>query len=302
VNYAEAREMFFAPREAPVAPGPAASQRSETRLLRDAIEPIAAICWWAEPAYDGYAALGLDFLGGYVWSRACVMGEPDPAVVAAAFAVFEPGALGQLYDGARETCGLAEIRRARETGAVTGLREALGSPAECGEAVAILRRGSEAIEPAGRALFAGLRGLAWPREELGQLWHACVMLREARGDGHLAACVAAGVDGLQANLLTELWVGYDPFEYTGTRAWSQDAMDAAMAVLAERGLVADGALTREGIELRESIEVATDRTMVPAREAIGDELARVVDLADGWASQIIERGWFPPDPFKRAAG
>lgn len=79
MDCAEAREAFFAPR-APDAPPPALPSRSPARQLRDAIEPLATICWWSEPAYGAYAAFGLDFLTGYVWLRLSVLGEPDRGV------------------------------------------------------------------------------------------------------------------------------------------------------------------------------------------------------------------------------
>ena len=79
MDYAEVREAFFQLRDTS-APEPGTSGwQSPTRRLRDAIEPIATICYWSEPAYDAYAALGLDFLQGYVWSRGCVLGEVAPA-------------------------------------------------------------------------------------------------------------------------------------------------------------------------------------------------------------------------------
>ena len=154
----------------------------------------------------------------------------------------------------------------------------------------------------GRALHAGLTSLAWPSDLVGQLWHACSILRENRGDGHLAALVAAGLDGVQANQLTELWVGWDPLAYTGSRAWSPEDMDRGTAALSDRGLVADGALTSEGLALREELETATDRSVQAAVDAIGDDLDRIVGLLDSWAQKIVDRGWFPPDPYKRASG
>ena len=149
MDYAEVREAFFQLRDAG-APEPGTSGwQSPTRRLRDAIEPIATICYWSEPSYDAYAALGLDFLQGYVWSRGCVLGEPDGSVVAAAFGVFEPGLIGQLYDAARATAGLADIRAARETGAVTALRAVLGAPEQVAEVTGALRRAAEAADTAG---------------------------------------------------------------------------------------------------------------------------------------------------------
>ncbi|MDQ2875197.1 MAG: hypothetical protein M3Y33_10545, partial [Actinomycetota bacterium] len=99
-------------------------------------------------------------------------------------------------------------------------------------------------------LFAGLAGRPWPSDELGGLWHACALLRELRGDSHVAAFVAAGVSGLEANILTELQVGWPPLAYTATRGWSDEAMEAATWRLTERGLIAGGALTPAGSRLR----------------------------------------------------
>ena len=89
-----------------------------------------------------------------MWSRGCVLGEPDGGVVAAAFGVFEPGLIGQLYNAARAACGLADIRAAREAGAVTALRTVLGgtvlgAPERAAEVTGALRRAVEAMDTAG---------------------------------------------------------------------------------------------------------------------------------------------------------
>jgi len=302
MDYAEVREAFFQMRDAGAAEPGTSGWQSPARRLRDAIEPIATICYWSEPAYDAYAALGLDFLQGYVWSRGCVLGEPDGSVVAAAFGVFEPGLIVQLYDAARAAAGLADIRAARETGAVTALRTVLGAPEQVAEVTGALRRAAEAMDTAGRPLFAGLAGMPWPADELGRLWHACAMLRELRGDSHLAACMAAGLTGLQANILTELQVGWPLHSYTATRGWPPEAMNLATISLRERGLIGDDALTGAGASLRADIEEATDRQLAPVRDAIGPDLPGILPLLQGWSQQIIEHGWFPPDPYKRASG
>src|SRR5688500_2938096 len=97
---------FFGPRDEPARTG----WESPARLLRDAVEPRATVSFWAQPAYDRYAALGLDFLTGYVWSRSSVLGEAEPSVVAAAFGVFEPTAVAGLLGAARDACSLADVR------------------------------------------------------------------------------------------------------------------------------------------------------------------------------------------------
>ena len=122
MDYAEARAAFFQPRPDDAAPPGTVGWRSPARALRDAIEPIATICFWAEPAYDAYAAAGLDFLQGYVWGRASVLGEPEATVAASAFGVFEPGLVASLYHAGRATCSLEQVRAAKLTGSVTARR------------------------------------------------------------------------------------------------------------------------------------------------------------------------------------
>jgi len=302
MDYAEARGAFFQPRSTDEPPPGTSAWTSPARRLRDAIEPIATVCYWSEPCYDAYAACGLDFLQGYVWSRGSVLGEPDGPVVAAAFGVFEPGLIAQLYDAARASCGLAEIRAAREAGVITALRAALGPADRAAEVAALLRDAAGSAGLAGRPLFAGLSGLPWPEDPLARLWQACAMLRELRGDSHLAACGAAGLSGLEANLLTELQVGWPPQSYTATRGWPAEAMDLATASLRDRGLIAGTALTEAGASLRADIETSTDKQLAPVTDALGPALEELLPQLAGWSEQIIERGWFPPDPYKRASG
>ena len=104
------------------------------------------------------------------------------------------------------------------------------------------------------------------------------------------------------DLLTELLVGWEPFAYTASRGWSPEAMQAGMASLEARGLVAGGALSVEGRRLRSELEAVTDRSVQPVVDAFGDDLPALVETLDGWSQRIIDKGWFPPDPYKRASG
>lgn len=300
MDYQEARAAFFQPRAG--GPAPVAEWDSPARRLRDAMEPIATICFWSQPAYDEYAGLGLDFLTGYVWSRASPLGEPEGAVVASSFGVFEPGLISTLYQQARETCSLAEVRAAKEAGACTALQGVLGKPEGLAEVVTALRGAVDAVDPTGRPLVAGLSALDWPEDLLGQLWHACTVLREHRGETHLAVCVHAGLDGLASNLLTELRVGWEPLAYTASRGWSAEAMETGLQALRDRGLVEGDALSAEGRRMRDEIEQSTDRLVEPVVAALGGQLDDLLGRLEAWSDSIVTHGWFPPDPYKRASG
>lgn len=298
MDYSEMKAAFFHPRAEPALTG----WDSPARRLRDAVEPLAAVSFWAEPAYHRYTARGLDFLTGYVWSRSSVLGEAEPSVVAAAFGVFEPNAVCALLAAAREACSLAEIRAAREEGAVVALREVVGDADGLDETLATLREASGSADVAGRPLYAGALGQPFPEDRHAALWHAATLVRECRGDGHLAACVAAGLSGLEANLLTELWVGYEPQTYAATRAWSQEAMASAQQRLRDRGLLDGDRLSDAGHALRCDVEQTTDDAMAPVVATLGDRLHDVVTRCDAWGAEVVQRGWFPPDAYKRAAG
>ena len=299
MDYTETQAAFFTPR--PDAE-PGAGWTSPARRLRDALEPLAGVSFWAKPAYDAYAALGLDFLTGYVWSRSSVLGQAEPSVVAATFGVFEPAAVAGLLGAAREACSLEQVRGAREEGASAALREVLPDEPALASTTELLLTAARAADVVGRPLFAGAVGQPVPGDPHAALWHAATALRECRGDSHLAACVAAGLTGLEANLLTELWVGFTATSYAGSRAWSPEAMSAAQQALRVRGLLDGDALSDAGRTLRESVEAATDLAMAPVVAALGDELDGVVERCDTWGQAVIDRGWFPPDPYKRAAG
>lgn len=278
MDYDEMQAAFYLSRESATTSG----WDTPARRLRDAVEPLAAVSFWSRPAYDRYAALGLDFLTGYVWSRSSVLGDAEPAVMAAAFGVFEPGAVAGLLGAARDTCSLADIRAAREQGASAALREVVDSGLD--DVLAALGPSAGCADVAGRPLYAGALAQPEPSDRHAALWRAATLVRECRGDSHLGACVAAGLTGLQATLLTELWVGFAPLTYTGTRAWSPEAMSAGQEAL------------------RESVETATDLAMAPVVGALGDRLDDVVARCTAWGDGLIARGWFPPDVWKRAAG
>lgn len=301
MDYAEARAAFLVPpakeRPAPRLPD------TPARRLRDAAEAIATASFWTPQVNDRFAALGLDFLTGYVWGRAAPMGEPSAPVVVAAFAVFEPGLITALYEQARATASRKDVLAAREEGTVAGLHEVLPD-ADVGDAVELLRRATDlaARDVAGRPLFAGLVSLPWPGDPLGQLWHGASLLREYRGDVHVAASVAAGLSGLEMNLLTEYWIGWEPTSYTGTRGWRPDVMAAAQDGLARRGLIADGGLTEPGRRLREDVEARTDAALQPALAAIGPGLDHLTRQLDEWSAALIAAGAAPPDLYKRISG
>jgi hypothetical protein len=307
MKYSEAIDAFFrAP--PPDAPAPRTdADPTPSRRLRDAIEPIAMVSVWSPEAHDRYGALGLDFLAGYVFSRAAPLGIAPTPVVVGAFGVFSPAVVGSAYETGLTTCSHAEILAAREEGTIAAFHRLLGEPDRDVElVVSAMRRGLERAEPTGRALYAGHSALDWPGDAWGRLWLATTLLREYRGDGHLAACVAAGLDAVAMNLLTEAHVGLQDRSYTASRGWTEAEIAASVDGLADRGLVdRHGVITDRGRTLRDAIEAATEESVAGVVDEIGGEIGGLDAVAERcalWSEAIIAAGVFPPDPFKRAAG
>jgi len=281
--------------EAPVLP------TSMARRLRDALEPIATQGWWSRPVGERMDALGIDTFASYVWGRCASLGMPEPATVVAAFGVMEPSLITALYLDGRAGASREDILNARATGAALALG-AVVDDAEADAMAAPLLAALGSLDVMGRPLFAGLRGLPLSESASGRLWQAAEMVREHRGDGHIAALVIADVGPVEANVLTEAWCGYPIGEYTVTRGFSPEAATEAVGSLTRRGWLDEGSLTPAGITARLEIEEATDRSQSRLVELLGDECEVIIERASAVSERLVAAEWFPPDPRKRAAG
>ena len=127
-------------------------------------------------------------------------------------------------------------------------------------------------------------------------------MREHRGDGHLAATLSSGLDAVEANVFTELWLGYGIGEYSSTRGWSAERIAAALASLEARGWVHDGTLTADGVGARLQLERDTDSTQTQLIALLGGGLDELISRAAALSDLVMAAVSFPPDPRKRAAG
>jgi hypothetical protein len=301
MDYDAALEVFFQPSPPGASlPEPVANARP-ARRLRDAYEPIGMHAVWSRRTNEQLASLGLNFLSGYVWGRASGMGEPAAAVVVSAFAFFEPGLITSTYEEGRAKVGRSDLVEVRNQATSESLAGVLGD-ADVNPVVAVLRRGIEAAEAIGRPLFAGLASQPWPSQPAGQLWRACDLLREHRGDTHVAACVSTGVGPVAMSILTELYLGMPLFSYSASRAWPEDVLQATAERLRAAGLLDGDTLSAAGHRLRDEIEERTDAGQQPILDAIGEDLDGVVDQLNQWSAACIVAKAFPPDIYKRAAG
>ena len=121
--------------------------------------------------------------------------------------------------------------------------DVLRSPAVA-EAAALAREAALAAPTAGRPLGAANAALPWPEPPHLVLWHAQTVLRELRGDGHVAALLTAGLDPVESLVLFAADIAMDPDWMRTRRGWTEDEWAAGVARLAGRGLLdGGGALT-----------------------------------------------------------
>ena len=274
-----------------------------SRTMWQAMEPVHAMVYFAPEPQEEYLALGLDSKAnravGYFPARAAAMGAVTWPVVQATFFNFSPLAvqfgMAEVWDRVTPT----QVSEARYRGADRMLRRALGAAIagpEMDEAVALARTASEGCTAYGRPLYAANAGLAWPEEPHLQLWHAITLLREFRGDGHIAALVADGLTGLQAAVLHvaqgDLW---SRRALQATRVYSDDEWEGAVAELVDRGcLNADGEFTERGKERRQAVEDLTDELALPAWQHLGDQgCLRLAELTRPLSDLVIASGSFP---------
>ncbi|GAA1911272.1 hypothetical protein GCM10009716_21570 [Streptomyces sodiiphilus] len=252
------------------------------RGLWELIEPVHAVTYFAPEALDAFKDAGLrGFWRGYFAGRAAPLGAVGPGPVQAAFFSFAPAmvarALPETWDRVPPHRAL-EVRRA---GAGAALRRLLaGLEDETERAAAALMPLLDSLDCSGRVLAAANAALPPPVDAVDRLWHATTVLREHRGDGHVAACVAAGLDGCET-LVLRAGIDLPRGELQPFRGWTDAQWEAGGHRLAARGLLGpDGSATAQGRLLHRRVEEATDLAAArPWREqapAAAGELARVL--------------------------
>lgn len=263
------------------------------------LEALHVSVYFAPEPAAGYAELGMKGMGGYFASRSAPMGAVPAEVVTATFYVFSPDAIGRAIPAAWSLASPERYVAARFAGLDACWRRVLGDAvvesSEVAEAAALVREACTVLRPEGHPLYAGHAALPWPQEPHLQLWHATSLLREHRGDGHVAALVHAQLDALEA-VITYSLAGGDRNFLKATRGWSDEEWAATEERLRSRGLLtAEGELTVSGQQLRRHIEDQTDAAAVAPWRALGDDACdRLRDLVAPLVAELRNGGLLPP--------
>ncbi|MET7760964.1 hypothetical protein [Streptomyces sp. NPDC005336] len=257
------------------------SASATARRMWALFEPIHAVTYFAPEALTAYEDAGLrGFWRGYFACRAAPLGPVGPEPVVAAFFSFAPGMVARALPDAWALTAPERALELRHAGAVAALRRLLaGYEGEVERAAEALVPRAAGLDGSGRVLAAANASLDFPDKPADRLWHAATLLREHRGDGHVAALVSAGLDGCEA-LALRAAIDLPRTELQPYRGWTDQEWEAAQQRLAERGwLDPSGSATDAGREVLRTVEEATDRAAErPWRALDPDEVGQLVRL------------------------
>jgi hypothetical protein len=274
---------------------------SLARSAHNATNVLHSLIYFAPEAEQQFTGVGLK--PGqmcYFAGRSAPMGAVGSGVVAATFYNFNPRLVGRAIPEAWELASPATVIGARFAAADAALTRLLGPDVIVSDDMitlaALVREASSACTPEGRPLYAAHADLDWPEAPHLVMWHALTLLREHRGDGHIAALNSAGLSGIEA-LVTHSasGKGFLAAFAQASRGWSQQEWDATVGELAARDLVVDEcALTEAGQALRARIEEDTDRMAVAPWEYLGEQRTEeVIRIGKVMSRTVLKAGAIP---------
>lgn len=242
-----------------------------------------------------------DPMAAYLLRRAAPLGPVGPGAVTGMFYSFAHRLIARHLPATWAVATPATVVEARLRAADQTLRDvlddaALGSSTLVKAARLALEAAYAGVRP-GRPLYAAHADLPAPTEPHLALWHAATLLREHRGDSHLVALVAAGLDGIEAlvsHSATE--DGMPRAIVMEKRGWSAEDWTGAEERLRARGLLDPaGRLTEAGRRLRRNVEAETDRLDATPYRHLGERGVRqLTELAAPLVAAAVTAGVFPP--------
>jgi hypothetical protein len=239
------------------------------------LEPVHDIVYFAPDLRARTDAAGLrGFWMAYFAMRSAPLGAASPEVVTAMFYGFHPSLVHRALPDAWHRIDAADALTLREQVADAGLRRVLGDrvveSAELAEAADLAWAAAQGCEIAGRPLAAANQALARPAAAHLALWQATSVLREHRGDAHIAVLVARGVTPMQAHLIKIGSGEADDGVLRTARGFGEDDWAQTRESLRADGILdADGALTERGAAEHARIEQATDVASVQPWHRLG---------------------------------
>jgi len=260
------------------------------------VEPIGVIPYSADEPNEAMFALGFtNYWDTYFAGRAAPLGFATAEVVDALFYNFAPGEVARHIPKVWRTTTPEAAITARQEGCAKALRRILGDhigSAAFVRATELLTKAATSAPSEGRPMYAALRALPIPDDVVTRFFHAASLLREHRGDGHIAALMVEGVGGLEAHVLLALDMGM-PAEKFG-RIHHLPAVQVAAVIdgMRHRGLIGtDGWLSEQGHAVKQRVEALTDDLAAKPYEILGpDELDELMTTLEPFARLLSAPG------------
>ncbi|HWM75792.1 MAG TPA: MarR family transcriptional regulator [Nocardioides sp.] len=246
------------------------------------VEPIGVVTYQAAEPTETLMALGLrNVWDAYFAGRAAALGRVPAEVVHALFYNFAEGEAARHIPRVWEMTTPEAALAARQQGSVAALRRILGDLSGVpglARAADLATRAATDPPMEGRPMYAALRRLPVPEEPVARLWHAATLLREHRGDGHVAALVGAGIGGTECHVLHALSEGMPAERFGRIHHLPSARLAAVIDGMRSRGLVDEsGLLSDLGRTIKERIESLTDDLAAPAYAGLSpSELDRLI--------------------------
>jgi len=247
-----------------------------------AINLVHRLVYFVPEAAEEYGALGVKGGGGYFGSRSAPMGAVPDEVIIATFYNFSPRAITASMPGVWEAASPEALQAARFK-VVGRAMERVGvdlSAEQIAEARSLIDPVVASLELAGKPLAAANAGVALPEDPLVALWQQLTVVREWRGDVHIALLVTNELGPCEC-LVLQVATGRFPMRIAqATRRWDETEWAAAVESLGKRGWMnADGTMTPDGVVARDALEADTDRLCAPIWSPIGNSgAARFAEL------------------------
>lgn len=269
--------------------------RTTARTMWHLLEPVHAVTYFAPETTEAYKALGLKgFWQGYFALRAAPLGPVSGDVCRALFYNFQPDMVQRALPSAWAIASPEVLMSTREVALRPVLTAMLGDQPGVAEAADLAAIALEGCAPEGRTLFAGHLSIPQPQDPVMRLWWAATLLREHRGDGHVATLMVHGLDGLESHVLFAA-TGRVPRELMQVaRSWSDEEWDLAEQRLTVRGLLEAGRLTDAGTRLRDRVEESTDELATGPWIRLGEERTnRLAELLKPMREKVLATGRIP---------
>ena len=138
-------------------------------------------------------------------------------------------------------------------------------------------------------MYAALRAIPVPDDVVARFFHAGSLLREHRGDGHIAALMSEGVGGLEAHVLFALGMDMPAEKFGRIHHLPAAQLAAVIGGMRDRGLIGDdGWLSEPGRAARQRVEALTDDLAArPYQSLEPDELDELMAILELLATLLL---------------